>query len=165
MSDNGVDRPPKVLVIDDDKLLVAVVSDVLGLNGLDVIRATDGLVGLDLALTESPDLILLDIMMEPLNGFEVLERLKLEGGTKDIPVIFLSAISDEGVMAKGMSLGACDYVVKPFSHQVLADLVREKIEKGRREQPASTLPSGKLPLRGPLASEQLRGSSPVERRG
>lgn len=165
MSDNVADRTPKVLVIDDDKLVVAVVSDVLGKNGFDVIKATDGLVGLDLARTESPDLILLDIMMDPLNGFEVLERLKLEGETKDIPVIFLSAISDEGVMAKGMSLGACDYVVKPFSHQGLADLVREKIEKSRREPAASTLPSGSLLPREHPASEPLREPSLSEREG
>jgi two-component system sensor histidine kinase/response regulator len=144
VSDKQADRKPRVLVIDDNSVLVAVVADVLKKNGFEAIKATDGVAGLELARTKSPDLIVLDILMEPMNGFEVIEQLKLEGETKDIPVIFLSAVSDERVMEQGMSLGACDYVVKPFSHQGLADLVRKRIEENNGEQPASTKQSGSL---------------------
>lgn len=109
---------PKVLIVDDvpDNLLILV-------EGLKkeyaLIVATDGEKALQLAESKQPDIILLDIMMPGMDGYEACRRLKASETTRDIPVIFLTALTDSQDEAKGLELGAVDYITKPFNLAIL----------------------------------------------
>lgn len=104
----------KILVIDDSVLIHRVVSARLKDLGGEVITALDGQSGLDLAFTEQPDLILLDINMPGMSGFDVITSLKNKPATYDIPIIFLSGNEAAEQKIRGFDLGAVDYVTKPF---------------------------------------------------
>lgn len=114
--DNG-----SILVVEDTPSSLEVLSKLLTVHGYDVRRALDGPTALMLARTEPPDLILLDIMMPEMDGYEVCRQLKGEVGTRDIPIIFISALDEEVNKVQGFELGGVDYITKPFqSQEVLA---------------------------------------------
>ncbi len=102
----------KVLFIEDEFTLQKAVSETLGKAGYDVIQAIDGETGLKLAFREKPDLILLDIILPKMDGFEVLQKLKSEKDTKDIPVIILTNLAGSEDVEKSLNLGATTYLVK-----------------------------------------------------
>lgn len=102
-----------ILIVDDTKMNIDILVNAMG-DRYDLSVAMNGPAALQLAKDEIPDLILLDIMMPGMDGFEVLEQLKADKLTKDIPVILLSALSEVGNKAKGFTLGAVDYIIKPF---------------------------------------------------
>ena len=104
----------KILLIDDEKQLRSNVSEMLTLEGYEVITANDGLEGLAKAINEYPDLILCDLMMPRIDGYSVLNELR-KTNLSETPFIFLSAKSDRADVRKGMDLGAEDYLIKPFS--------------------------------------------------
>ncbi|CBN57953.1 MULTISPECIES: two-component system response regulator [Kamptonema] len=106
-----------VLVVDDHASNLAVLSDYLEQVGFEVWVASDGESALQAVQYEAPDIILLDIMMPCLDGFETCRRLKANPRTKDIPLIFMSALSETVDKVKGLSLGAVDYITKPFQHE------------------------------------------------
>ncbi|WP_449419750.1 two-component system response regulator [Phormidium nigroviride] len=106
-----------VLVVDDHASNLAVLSDYLEQVGFEVWVASDGESALQAVQYEAPDIILLDIMMPCLDGFETCSRLKANPRTKDIPLIFMSALSETVDKVKGLSLGAVDYITKPFQHE------------------------------------------------
>ncbi len=108
-----------ILIMDDDELLITLLEHKLGQRGLSVHAATDGLEGLESAISNRPDLIVLDGMMPTMDGFEVLRHLKENEDTKDIPVIMLSARRLEHDVLNGLNLGAADYLVKPFMPEEL----------------------------------------------
>lgn len=111
----------KILVIEDSPTNIQVIGQALKNENYELAIATNGKEGLQLALNLEPDLILLDIMMPVMDGFEVCERLKKYDQTKDIPIIFLTARGNVDDVVKGFELGAVDYVTKPFnSHELLA---------------------------------------------
>jgi len=112
----------KVLIVDDDPEVVKVMGMMLNLRGFDVVEALCGMKGCLLARRERPDIILLDIMMPDIDGFEVCRRLRLDSDTHDIPVIFVSAKTGQDHIDRGLSLGAQGYIKKPFE---LNDLLRE----------------------------------------
>ncbi|WP_239670871.1 response regulator [Vibrio variabilis] len=112
----------KILIVDDTELNIDVLVETLG-EQYDLRVALDGEAALDIASAESLDLILLDIMMPGMDGYEVCTRLKQSSETAMIPVIFLTAMDREQDEAKGLGLGAVDYITKPFS----PDLVRARI--------------------------------------
>ena len=115
---------PTVLLVDDTPDNLTIIGELLSPH-FTVKLANTGERGLKIAQSETPpDLILLDIMMPGLDGFEVCRRLKAFGPTRDIPVIFLTALSDTGDMHFGFGLGAVDYVTKPVVPQVLLARVR-----------------------------------------
>lgn len=118
---------PCILVADDDPLIVRLLEHRLRHRGYDVISAPDGEAALDLANSEKPDLILLDGMMPGLDGFEVLRRLKENDETIDIPVVMLTARSQEGDIVDGLTTGASDYMVKPFIPEELLARVQRII--------------------------------------
>lgn len=119
------DSKEKILIVEDDKSLREMYQLRLSINGYDVIEAGDGEEGLDVAIKEKPDLILLDIMMPKMSGMDVLDILKSTPETKDIPVIVLTALTEEHVKSKGLVYGAEDYLVKS---QTMPGQVVEKIE-------------------------------------
>ena len=105
----------KVLIVDDDPRAVAVARARLEKDGLTVVSADGGEAGLVAAKRDKPDLILLDVSMPDLSGFEVCALLKDDDSDlRDVPVVFLTAADDSGEKAKGLDLGAVDYVTKPF---------------------------------------------------
>ncbi len=108
--------PTKIAIIDDSKVNLKVLETLLKKCGWEVYQAMDGKNGIDLITTVVPDLILLDIMMPGMDGFEVCQRLKQMPHVKDIPIIFISALTDNKSIMKGLELGAVDYISKPFLH-------------------------------------------------
>ena len=113
----------KILVVDDEPDVVRMLHVVLGRRGHTVLSAPSGIEGLVKAQAEQPDLVLLDIMMEGMDGWEVLKLLKLEETTRDIPVVMLSARVEPRDKIRGLQEGAIDYVTKPFSVKDLAETI------------------------------------------
>jgi DNA-binding response OmpR family regulator len=120
------DKKSKVLIVDDDAFLSGIYATKLELEGFEVVSARDGEDGLKAAVKEKPDLILLDVLMPKLDGFEVLKRLKADEAVKAIPVIMLTNLGQKEDIEKGMQEGAADYLIK--AHFVPAEAV-EKIKK------------------------------------
>ena len=125
---------PSVLVVEDEAPQREVLVYNLEAEGFDVLQATSGDVALDLAREDAPDLILLDWMLPEVSGIEVCRRLKSTGETRRIPVIMISARSEEVDRVRGLETGADDYVVKPYSIVELMARVRTQL---RRVRPAS----------------------------
>lgn len=102
----------KILFVEDEITLQEAFGDLLSSEGYEVIRALDGKDGLRLAKSEKPDLILLDLILPKMNGFEVLESIKKEEEIKGIPVIILTNLESAGDVQKAIEFGAKDYLVK-----------------------------------------------------
>lgn len=109
----------KILVVDDIATNILLLKAILGRAKYRIVTATGGREALEKVESESPDLILLGIMMPDMNGYEVIERLKADERFCRIPVIFLSALHDSENIVKGFKMGASDYVSKPFNHEEL----------------------------------------------
>jgi CheY-like chemotaxis protein len=122
-------RSPRVLVVDDDPNARMLCAINLQLEGLEVLEAADGRRGLARARLESPDLVVTDVAMPGLNGFELAEALRGDQSTAQIPLIFLSGELDAGSAARAHSLGALAYVTKPFDPPALAKLVAEALAR------------------------------------
>ncbi|MEJ5261696.1 MAG: response regulator transcription factor [Ignavibacterium sp.] len=118
----------KILLIDDEQDILEFLKYNLELEGYQVITGTDGFQALE-KVAENPDLIVLDIMMPKLDGFEVMERLRTDKRYKDIPVIFLTAKAGEINEIKGLELGASDYLQKPISPKKLIARVKANLKK------------------------------------
>lgn len=117
-------NPATILFIDDDPVLTAMYQVALERAGYNVLSATNGQVGLELAATAHPDLIVLDVRMPILDGIEVLVRLAAESASRDIPVVMLSNYSESAVVKKALALGAKEYLVKiEVTPAQLADVV------------------------------------------
>jgi len=129
--------PSKILVVDDEKSIVDIISYNLKKEGYEVITAYDGQQGLRIALTENPDLIMLDIMMPKLDGFEVCRRIREK--KLQTPVIMLTARAEEIDKVFGFELGADDYVTKPFGVRELMARVKANLRR-RSEQAAPVEP-------------------------
>jgi len=115
---------PVILVADDTPANLSVLLEVLGQAGFDVLIAEDGESAVQRASYALPDLILLDVLMPELDGFATCERLKTQRETRDIPVIFMTALADTVDKVRGFDAGAVDYVTKPFQPDELIARVR-----------------------------------------
>jgi len=102
----------KVLVVEDDKFLRKIIKRKLSAEGYEVLEAVDGEEGIRMAKGKKPDLILLDLVLPEITGFEVLAKLKEKGPVSEIPVIILSNLSGVEEIRKGIKMGAADYLVK-----------------------------------------------------
>lgn len=118
----------KILVVDDVPANVMLLKVVLSRSGYKVITCGEPLKVVDLVKTEMPDLILLDVMMPQLSGFQICQILKGQTETKDIPVIFLTALDNTESMLEGFQAGAADYIGKPFEKDILLERVRSQIQ-------------------------------------
>jgi DNA-binding response OmpR family regulator len=112
----------RILIIDDEPVLLRVLKDTFVSNGFNVTTAADGATGLKVALEQIPDLILLDIMLPKVNGYEICRSLRQEGLT--MPVLMLTAKGQEEDIVLGLNLGADDYIVKPFRARELLARVK-----------------------------------------
>ena len=119
----------KILIIDDQGALKFVVKFDLEKAGFSVVTAGDGKQGIEVAREEKPDLIILDVVMPVMDGFEACRRLKNMEETKDIPIMFLTAKAKEEEMRKGLEYGAADYMLKPFNFKDLFKKIIELIGK------------------------------------
>lgn len=135
--EEGRPRRVRVLVVDDEPAIRALCRVNLQVAGLEVVEAVDGAEALALAARELPDIVLLDVMMPRLDGWEVARRLRSEETTREIPVVFLSARTAPEDRRRGYEAGAVGYVAKPFDPLVLGDALMatlERIAAGEREQ-------------------------------
>jgi len=117
----------KILIVEDEKNIVDILSFNLGKEGYTTLEAYDGQTGLQLALEQDPDLILLDLMLPQMNGFDVCRTLRDKGRTT--PVIMLTAREEEADKVLGLELGADDYITKPFSMRELLARVKANIRR------------------------------------
>jgi two-component system alkaline phosphatase synthesis response regulator PhoP len=124
----------RILVVDDEIYIVHILDFSLGMEGYDVVTALDGEQALEKARTEKPDLIVLDIMMPKLDGYETCKRLKADPETKDVPVILLSAKGRNVDQKVGFEVGADDYITKPFSPRKLVERINAILGHGTSQQ-------------------------------
>ncbi|MCK4545972.1 MAG: response regulator [Candidatus Eisenbacteria sp.] len=121
MSDNN---KCKILVVDDERYILHILDFSLGAEGYEVITAGDGEQAVERSKADRPDLIVMDIMMPKMDGFEACKKIKSNPDTKDIPVIMLTAKGRETDRKRGVDAGADDYVTKPFSPAKLIERVQ-----------------------------------------
>lgn len=118
-----------LLVVEDDAAVRANLRVFLGLEGYRVVEAENGARGEAMALAEKPDLILCDIMMPEVGGFEMLSRLRANPDWAAVPVVFLTASTDRSLRRVGQALGADDYLIKPFTLADILALVRRRLKE------------------------------------
>ena len=121
-------EPPLILVVDDNPRNLQVAGNLLQESGYDLVFATDGIEAIECAREESPDLILLDVMMPDMDGFEVCRTIKADRTTATIPVIFLTAKVEDEDIVSGFAVGGVDYVTKPFRSQELLARVQTHVD-------------------------------------
>jgi DNA-binding response OmpR family regulator len=115
----------KILVIDDDHDIVETIAFILRSKGFSVITAFDGNDGIIKAKDQQPDIIMLDLRMPQMDGFEVCNKLKSDDVTKRIPVIILTAMNDNNAHYKSQKYGADDYIIKPFILPILVTKINK----------------------------------------
>jgi two-component system alkaline phosphatase synthesis response regulator PhoP/two-component system response regulator VicR len=120
--------PKKILVADDEPYILMALTDAVEMEGYDCVTAVNGKEALQKAREERPDLIMLDIMMPYMDGFEVCRELKADPATRDIPVIMLTAKSQQVDIQKGKEAGADDYITKPFRPSTLRKKFNEVLD-------------------------------------
>lgn len=120
---------PKVLIIDDEPDIAETLAYILKAKGCDAIIAYDGFDGLSKAIKETPDVILLDIIMPRMDGYEVCELLRNGKSTKSIPIIMLTAKGDTNSILHAREIGADDYILKPFNISMLMNRIYRLIPK------------------------------------
>lgn len=118
----------KILLVDDEQGLVDTIAKRLDVCGYDIISANDGQKGYELACNESPDLIILDIMLPKMDGYKVCGFLKKDSRYSGIPIILLTAKADEGDMKLGMEMGAEVYMTKPVVVEQLIQRIEELLK-------------------------------------
>ena len=114
-----------ILIVEDDPAMLRGLKDNFEFKGYRVLTAADGEAGLNAALDKKPDLILLDIMLPKINGYEVCSELKNDPATRDIIIIMLTAKGQESDKIKGLEVGVDEYITKPFSPQDLLDRTKD----------------------------------------
>jgi len=127
----------RVLVIDDEAPIRLLCRVNLEAEKMEVLEAADGPTGLEQARAKKPDVILLDVMMPGLDGWQVAEQLLEDDRTRSIPIVFLTARAEFRDRARGLDLGGIDYVTKPFNPLELAPLVEDmlkRVERGERDE-------------------------------
>ena len=119
----------KILIVEDEPNIVVPLQFIMKENGYDVTVAFSGEEAVDAIEKSKPDLILLDIMLPGMDGFELCQMIRQKPGWEDISIIFLTALGREADMAKGMALDADAYITKPFSNKHVVEKVGELINK------------------------------------
>jgi two-component system cell cycle response regulator DivK len=118
-----------ILIVEDDPKNLKLIRDLLQIRGYTTLEATDGKQGVDMARAKMPDLILMDIQMPVMDGFEAISILKADPVTKSIPIIALTAFAMQGDREKCMEAGCNDYITKPLDTRAFVTKVKEYLEK------------------------------------
>lgn len=119
----------RILVAEDDQDIRELVVLTLEFNGFDVVSVEDGIAAVEKAQNDAFDMILLDVRMPRMTGYDACRRLKEIETTRDIPIIFLSAKGQEAEIQTGMDVGAADYILKPFAPDALVRTIRRVLNK------------------------------------
>lgn len=122
-------NPTTILIIDDDEPVRLTLRDMLELNGFQTVVATNGQEGLEIARSVLPSIVITDVSMPAMTGFELLEKFRLDPALRAIPVIVISAKADRAAMRQGMELGAADFITKPFTESEVLHSVATRLEK------------------------------------
>ena len=134
----------KILVVEDDRSLAKVLEYNLSTAGYDVFCAYDGQDGFNQAIRRSPDLILLDVMIPVINGIDTCKKLRSQRAFAETPIILLTAKSEENDQLVGFSVGADDYVTKPFSVKILLQRVKALLKRLQSVQDRDVVVAGKI---------------------
>lgn len=124
----------KILVVDDDPTMVKLINVNLKLNNYAVLEATSGEQALEIVNSEQLDLVVLDIMMPGVDGWEVLRQIRSKPETQEMPVILVTAKTQDSDVIKGWELGADEYVIKPFNPLLLVEVVRMVLDRSYEER-------------------------------
>lgn len=150
----------KLLIIEDDRSLASVVEYSFANSGYEVFCAHDGQDGINQARNKMPDIILLDLMIPVVDGVEVCRQLRAESTTRETPIIMVTAKSEEVDQLIGFSVGADDYVIKPFSVRVLMEKVKTLLRRHTRSQG----PGLEIVSNGPVAIDRGRHRATVDQK-
>ena len=145
----------RILLIEDDSDISELVQYNLEREGYKVTAAADGEVGLNLALQQKPDLIILDLMLPGLDGLSVCKKLRAAAETAEIPIVMLTAKGEESDIVIGLEMGADDYIAKPFSPKELTARIRAVLRRPRAAAPKEGEPTQRLEV-GPVAIDLER---------
>jgi DNA-binding response OmpR family regulator len=132
----GAPRPTTILWIDDDRLLLTFGRDILEQNGYRVLTTPDGPSGIAMAVEERPDLIILDVVMPDMTGYEVCRRLRVEPGLQDTPVLLLTSLQDPQVDVLGRGIGETFTMSKPSDPEMIVNIVGQVL--GRNSAPLAS---------------------------
>ena len=119
----------KILIIEDTDQLREYIAEILTMEGFEVVHTNNGLEGVSLAIKYLPDLILCDILMIGIDGYDVLRLIRSQKELLTVPLIFITALSERDEFRKGMDLGADDYLVKPFTVEELLNAINSRLQK------------------------------------
>ena len=133
-----------ILIVEDEQSIVDILSFILVKEGYDTLEALDGPTGLQLALEQNPDLVLLDLMLPGMSGFEVCEKIRAAGSTT--PIVMLTAREEEDDKVRGLELGADDYITKPFKNRELIARVKANIRRVSMTAAPPPVTAAELPL-------------------
>jgi DNA-binding response OmpR family regulator len=135
MADSEV-KMDRVLIVDDDPMVTRLVRINLELENFEVVEAWDGKTAIGIIKDKPPDLLLLDIMMPQMDGWEILKRIREDAAMKDLPIVVLTAKVQDEDIARGWRMGADGYIVKPFNPVSLAEALRQVLATtpGEREE-------------------------------
>ena len=122
-------KRPTILVIDDDPVFLKLLARTLSSKGYDILSAVEAPVGLEIAMKQSPDLIILDVMMPIINGYNICRLLKSEQPTKHIPVVFLTGRTGDEDRRIGEEVKADAYIFKPLDLNILQETIRKLLKK------------------------------------
>jgi two-component system sensor histidine kinase/response regulator len=143
----------RILVVDDQPANLQVIGAALGKLGYEIVPATDGPTALKRVALRLPDLILLDVLMPDMDGFEVCRQIRDRQEWKEIPIIFLSAADDKDLIVRALDAGGVDYITKPFNHAELISRVRTHLALKAARDRSSRLAEDKDQLLGILAHD------------
>ena len=121
--------PKKILIIEDDPSFSRAITHIIQKEGYDVISASNGMAGLRMAKGENPDLLILDVMLPGLDGFEICSRLRQDTLTANLPIIMLSAKGQEVDKTTGLKVGASEYLTKPIDRALLLEKITSLLNK------------------------------------
>ena len=124
----------KILAVDDDAMVLAVIKKRLEFAGYEVITAMEGLEGLKKARTEKPDLIVLDLILPNLNGYQICAMLKRDSAYRNIPIVMLTSRSQQADIAEGMKAGADAYITKPYDPDEFIATIQNLLTKPKQNQ-------------------------------
>ena len=123
----------RILIVDDDPVILRLLKVNFEMEGFSVMTAENGEDGVSAATRETPDIILLDVMMPGMNGLQAAEKLRAQASTKEIPIIFVSAKAQSVDVKAGLQAGAVDYVTKPFDPVELVEKVENLLAQSQRK--------------------------------
>jgi len=159
-SPNGSERKTRILIVEDEPAMVQGLRDNFEYEGYEVISAADGVDGLNRAIADQPDLVVLDVMMPKMSGLDVCKQLKAR--KPSMPIIMLTARGQEIDKVVGLELGADDYVTKPFSIRELMARVKAVLRRASPQAPTAEVYRFSDVEVNVRSNEVLRGGQPVE---